>query len=327
MNETATSPMEQFRGGYLPLYREALSGCEERLARLATVPGGKLGEACGMTLAAGGKRLRPLLVFLSAGPRSGLSAGHHAAAVAVELVHMATLVHDDVLDGAALRRGQPTVVASHGPRVSTAAGDYLFAAAFEILAAAGSEAVSLLADTSLDLSRGELLQMEQARDYSLALSGYEERCRLKTAGLFSTACCLGAVLSGAGAGTLSALREYGRCLGLAFQIADDILDYAGETGEFGKRIGTDLRDGTVTLPLMAALERDAGLPALLAGEMDDAAVTEICRRVRDAGGLEAAAGAAEAYVHRAREALAPVAGELDPKPLILIARMAADRKV
>lgn len=328
MNGAAMSPMEQFQADCLPLYGEALSECEMRLASLSAQPGGRLGAACGTTLAAGGKRLRPLLVFLCAAPERGLSDGHHAAAVAVELVHMATLVHDDVLDGAVLRRGQPTVVASHGPRVSSAAGDYLFAAAFETLAAAADpRAVSLLADTSLDLSRGELLQMEQVRDYSLALPAYEERCRLKTAGLFSAACCLGARFSGASDTTLAALTEYGRCLGLAFQIADDILDYAGDAGKSGKRIGTDLRDGTVTLPLMAALQRDAGLAALLAGEMDDAAVTEICHRIRDSGGLQAAADEAAAYVNQAREALTPAAGELDIEPLILIARMAADRKV
>lgn len=170
MNGAAMSPMDQFQYDYLPRYRKALAECEARLAHLSGEPGGLMGAACGLTLAAGGKRLRPLLVFLSAAPDNGLAAGHHAAAVAVELVHMATLVHDDVLDGAALRRGQPTVVAGYGPRVSAAAGDYLFSVAFETLTAAGDpRAVSLLADTSLDLSRGELLQMEQTRDYSLTL--------------------------------------------------------------------------------------------------------------------------------------------------------------
>lgn len=328
MNGAAMSPMDQFQYDYLPRYRKALAECEARLAHLSGEPGGLMGAACGLTLAAGGKRLRPLLVFLSAAPDNGLAAGHHAAAVAVELVHMATLVHDDVLDGAALRRGQPTVVAGYGPRVSAAAGDYLFSVAFETLTAAGDpRAVSLLADTSLDLSRGELLQMEQTRDYSLTLPGYEERCRLKTAGLFSSACCLGALFSDASATALTALKEYGRCLGLAFQIADDILDYTGDAGKFGKRVGTDLRDGTVTLPLMSALGQDAALPALLAGEMDAAAVAQICRRVRGSGALETAAAEAARYVSQAQEALAPAAGELDIEPLTLIARMAADRKV
>lgn len=318
---------DQFKAGYQDRFGGFLAGCEERLTRISHGPGGRLGEACALTLAAGGKRLRPLLVFLTTKKGYEVDERIYAAAVAVELVHMASLVHDDILDGAQLRRGQPTLAARYGPLIGAAAGDYLFASAFKTLAAQGvPRAVSMLASASLGLSRGEFAQMEQARDHRLPLEAYLVRCGLKTAGLFSAACSLGSLLSGCREQTISAMSGFGRSVGMAFQITDDILDFAGESAELGKQAGADLRDGTVTMPLMIGLERDTSLAGLLGVEPRDPVVAEICRRVRDTGALDDAAKETARHVAQAQDAARAAADEIDAEPLILIAEMAAERK-
>ena len=167
---------------------------EQRMEELAGGHGALLGAHAGATIAAGGKRLRPLLVCLAAGVPAPETDGLVRAAVAVELVHGATLVHDDVLDGASLRRGRPTVVAAGGRRLATATGDLLFSRAFAELAGGGSiEAVRILSRASSELAAGELMQRSDAWDTSVGVQRYLERCRLKTAVLFRAACELGAL--------------------------------------------------------------------------------------------------------------------------------------
>ena len=310
-NGVKGSALDVFRSRYLPRFAPYLAECERRMAGITGQPGGSLESSSTMTLAAGGKRLRPLLVFLSACRGHEPAEDHYAAAVAVEMVHMATLVHDDVLDGAELRRGKPTVVSRYGPNVSIAAGDYLFSSAFDVLSATGStRSVSLLASTSLDLSRGELMQMAAAGDFSLTRKDYEERCRLKTSSLFATSCRLGAVLSGCEEQAVEAMGRFGGCIGLAFQISDDILDFSGDGDLTGKLSGVDLRDGTVTLPLILAMEEDGELASLLTGDLDEAQIGEIRRRVRLSGGLELARRQADGYVQQAARALSLVDGEI-----------------
>ncbi len=182
-----------------------------------------LAEHAGSTIAAGGKRLRPLLVFVAAGPPAdGDGAGLLRAAVAVELVHSATLVHDDVLDAAQLRRGRPTVVAAAGRELATATGDLLFSRAFAELVANGrADEVRVLSDASSALAQGELMQRSDAWNVGVSRARYLERCDLKTARLFDAACRLGA-LEGGGPDEL--LGQFGRRIGLAFQLLDDVLD-------------------------------------------------------------------------------------------------------
>jgi geranylgeranyl pyrophosphate synthase len=245
--------------------------------------------AAGVDALTGGKRLRPLLVFLASSPddEPPLPAG-----VAVELVHMATLVHDDVIDGARLRHGRPAAWAAHGPEVARAAGDYLFARAFAELAATGdAEAVSILVDSALALVRGEALQKLQLRDPGTSVDAYLERCALKTGALFEAACLLG--------GRSAALGRYGLALGIAFQIADDILDCTGETLETGKVPGTDLREGTPTLPLLLAAQADDVVRDALAGGPLDGALV----RVAETGALERARQVALDYARSARAEL------------------------
>ena len=218
-----------------------------------------LARHAGDTIAAGGKRLRPLLVLVVAG-HATRAVEVVRAAVAVELIHSATLVHDDVLDAAALRRGRPTVVATAGRAIATATGDLLFSRAFAELAANGRpEEVRALSDASSALAEGELLQRADAFDPQVTLERYLRRCELKTASLFEAACRLGALEAPGGAADSEALGAFGRRVGLAFQLLDDVLDVSGPASRTGKPRGADLLDGTVTLPLILARERDPKL--------------------------------------------------------------------
>jgi geranylgeranyl pyrophosphate synthase len=269
-----------------------LDRLEERLQDAVGSHPGLVGEIGTETLVAGGKRLRPVLVFLSTPPELRTEEGPVAGGVAVELVHMATLVHDDLLDRADLRRGRPTVWAEHGEGAAQAAGDYLFARAFAQLAATGSaRAVSLLAEAALALARGEALQRRQAFRPDTSVEEYLARCSLKTGKLFEAACLLG--------GARAALGPFGLALGIAFQIADDILDCTGDEHATGKAGGVDLRDGTPTLPLILAARRDPRVWRALSGEPVERAL----ELVASTGALEDAREVALEYAERARVAL------------------------
>jgi geranylgeranyl pyrophosphate synthase len=254
-----------------------LGEVEERLRATVGGHGERLDEDAAATLAAGGKRLRPMLVLLCAGEGGGDASVR--AATAIELIHMATLVHDDVLDEAPLRRGHPTVAASSGRDRAVATGDLLFARAFALLADAGDgRAVALLAAAATDLARGELAQRHDAFDLAVSEERYLERCRLKTAKLFECACRLGHDDAELGA--------FGSEVGLAFQLLDDVLDVAGPPERTGKARGTDLLDGTVTLPLIEAAAADSGiLDADLHG-LDAGEAEALCDRIAATGALE-----------------------------------------
>jgi geranylgeranyl pyrophosphate synthase len=273
----------------LDTYLERL---EERLEDVLGSHPGRVGDISTSTLSAGGKRLRPVLVFLSTSPELRGDERPVAGGVAVELVHMATLVHDDLLDRADLRRGRPTVWAEHGEDAAQAAGDYLFARAFAQLAATGdAKAVCVLAEAALALARGEALQRRQAFRPDTSVDEYLARCSLKTGKLFEAACLLG--------GAHTALGPFGLALGIAFQIADDILDCTGDEHATGKAGGVDLRDGTPTLPLILAARDDPLVWRALAGEP----IPDALDRVAATGALEAARGVANDYAEAARAAL------------------------
>ena len=283
-----------------------LDALEERLARTVASHPGLVAAVGNEALAAGGKRLRPALVFLSTpeGEEPSLAAG-----VAVELVHMATLVHDDLIDRAHFRRGKAAAWSVYGADAARATGDYLFARAFAELSATGdADAVEILADATLCLARGEALQRTQTRDPATTVEAYLERCALKTGKLFEAACRLG---GGSG--------EYGLALGVAFQIADDVLDCSGATIETGKIAGTDLRDGTPTLPLLLAAQEDAVVHAALAGGPLDGALL----RVAATGALDEARAVALDYARRARACLN---GELHRDELEALTRVVVDRE-
>jgi geranylgeranyl pyrophosphate synthase len=274
---------------------------ETRMSELAHSHGLALGNLGGDTLAAGGKRLRPLLVFLAAGTPPPETDNLLRGAVAVELVHSATLVHDDVLDGADLRRGRPTVVAAAGRHMATATGDLLFSRAFAELAGSGSPAmVRALSRASSGLAAGELMQREDAYRI-VSEERYLERCRLKTAVLFRAACELGAL---EGEGPVDVVGGFGEQIGIAFQLLDDVLDVSGPPERTGKPRGTDLLDGTVTLPLVLARERDPELAAVDPGSVRTTAhAGAICDRIAATGALDVVRERALALVAEAKAVL------------------------
>ena len=275
---------------------------ESRLRELVESNGGELsGDAAG-TLAAGGKRMRPLLVLLCAGPGSGADAIR--AATAVELVHMATLVHDDVLDAAPLRRGRPTVFATSGRERAIALGDLLLSLAFcEIAVPGGEGQVTSLSRASVALARGELMQRQDAFDLEIGEDRYLGRCVLKTASLFECACTIGSAgLSDHDPN--GPLAAFGREIGLAFQLLDDVLDVTGPPERTGKARGTDLLDGTVTMPLIVAIDRDPALADLDLHGLDAAAAVAVCERIVATGATDQVREAARARVEAAKAALA-----------------------
>ncbi len=303
--------------------RNVMDRVEERMRDLATSHGALLARHAGETLSAGGKRLRPLLVCLSAGVPVPESDGLVRAAVAVELVHAATLVHDDVLDGSPLRRGRPTVVAAGGRLVATATGDLLFSRAFaELVGTRSVDAVRRLARASSELAAGELMQREDAWNAEVSIERYLERCRLKTAVLFRASCELGAL---EGRGPVAALGGFGEQIGVAFQILDDVLDVSGPPERTGKPRGTDLLDGTVTLPLILARRLDPGLAAIdLRGVRDTATAAEVCDRITATGALDQAKNRALALVAGAK-ALLPDVGARQQSALELVADGVVER--
>jgi len=284
-----------------------LGEVEERLRETLGAHGDSLGEDAAATLAAGGKRLRPMLVLLCAGQDGG--AASVRAATAIELIHMATLVHDDVLDEAPLRRGHPTVAASSGRDRAVATGDLLFSRAFALLSDAGDgRAVSLLAEASVALARGELAQRHDAFDIAISEQRYLDRCRLKTARLFECACLLGH--------DDPHLREFDGEVGLAFQLLDDVLDVAGPPERTGKARGTDLLDGTITLPLIEAALVDPGIREVDLHGLDPGTAEALCDRIAATGALEKVRERALAMVATAKLKLDAASFEPEQRQLL-----------
>jgi geranylgeranyl pyrophosphate synthase len=270
------------------------------------------------TIEAGGKRLRPLLVCI-AGIGGEESEQIVRGAVAVELIHSATLVHDDALDAAPLRRGRRTIFASGGRPAATAVGDLLFARAFGELARNESvEQLRVLSAASSALAGGELIQREDAWSSDVSVERYLHRCELKTATLFEAACELGAI----GSGSIS-LAGFGMAIGTAFQILDDVLDMTGPAERTGKRRGTDLLDGTVTLPLIEARRLDPALAALDLRTIDDS--DEVCDRILATGAAELARERAHRLVAAAKANLPSGLGADQRRALELVADGVVER--
>ncbi len=313
--------------------RELMARTEQHLDRVTADAGAPLAAHANATVAAGGKRLRPLLVVLAAesagGPaRLGGEERTVRAAVAVELVHSATLVHDDLIDGARLRRGRPTVAAVAGRRVAVATGDLLFSRAFAELARNQSvEQLAALSQASSALAEGELLQREDAWAAHVPVERYLRRCELKTAALFEAACRLGALNAQGGSSRLAdGLGAFARRIGLAFQMLDDVLDVSGPVERTGKSRGTDLLDGTVTLPLILARERDPRLAEVELSSLSDPRQAEaLCERIAATGALDEARERALAVVAQAKEALPSILPEGRSELLALVADAVVER--
>lgn len=265
-----------------------LDELEERLALAVERYPGIVAEVGRDAVGAGGKRLRPLLVYLTAADREQALRG----GVAVELAHVATLVHDDLIDGAELRRGRSSAWHEHGEIAARAGGDYLFSRAFAELATSRDlEGVEILARACLAIARGEAMQQRQAHDPETSVDAYLERVSLKTGKLFEASCLLGS--------RDPRLGSFGLALGIAFQIADDILDCVGDTIETGKIPGADLREGVPTLPLILAAREDEAVRQALAGGSQEGALV----RVAATSALDRSRAMALDYARKAREFL------------------------
>lgn len=321
------------------------------ISQLVEAIPGVTGERASGVVAAGGKRLRPLLTLLVAGEptaASGAPGGPDAtsadpsgavaqsssrrsersllvAAAAVELVHVATLVHDDVLDRAPLRRGIETVWSVDGAEAATGAGDALLAAAFEAVAAECPASVArILATAASSLAAGELMQRADAYRLDITPERYEERVIGKTAALFEAACRLGAVHGDAAEELAGGL---GRDLGVAFQMLDDLLDIEGDPAVTGKARGTDLLDGTVTLPLALAAQRDPVIAAVDLPALDVPAAAVLCDRIIATGACDDVRAQAHARIDAAQAAIAGLPGdEARRTALSLAARSLVDRQ-
>lgn len=320
------------RGGQ-PL-RERMQRIESHLEQVAEQAGEPLAQYASTTVLAGGKRLRPLLVVLAAEASGGTGDDDEReehlvrAAVAVELVHSATLVHDDVIDGAPLRRGQPTIAASAGRAVAVATGDLLFSRAFAELARNDDpEQLLALSDASCALAAGELLQREDAYALEVSVSRYLERCRLKTAALFEAACRLGALVAVEGTSALAGcVGDFAAQIGLAFQLLDDVLDVAGPAERTGKSPGTDLLDGTVTLPLILARQSDPQVAAVdLATLRDTTDAQALCEWIAATGALSVAREQALRIVAEAKDTLVRTLPDGRSRLLALVADAVVDR--
>ncbi|GAB4170585.1 MAG: polyprenyl synthetase family protein [Terrimicrobiaceae bacterium] len=203
----------------------------------------------------GGKRLRPALALLAGGATGKIASEHVDLAVVVELIHVATLVHDDIMDGAELRRDQPTANAKWGNAISVLLGDALFSHALKLSSGfSNSDICRRIADAAAEVCSGEIIQTQRRYDLKLSVADYYKIIEMKTAALFSAACELGAFISEASPETIGAMKTFGRKVGMAYQIYDDLLDLAGSEEECGKTLGTDLRKGKFTLPILLLMQ-------------------------------------------------------------------------
>ncbi|CAN7250100.1 polyprenyl synthetase family protein [Acidovorax sp. LjRoot129] len=258
-------------------------------------------------IAAGGKRLRPALLLMVCGALGYRGKHRHSLAAVVELIHTATLLHDDVVDASTLRRGRPTANETFGNPASVLVGDFLHTRSFQMMVEAGSMRImEILSEATNVIAEGEVLQLMNMHDASLDEAGYLRVIRSKTAKLFEASARLGAVLAQSSPAIEDACANYGQALGTAFQIIDDVLDYDGDATEMGKNLGDDLREGKSTLPLIAAMQRGSEAQARVVREAIEKGSTEelaeIVQIVRETGALDATRAAAHAEARRAMAA-------------------------
>ena len=265
-------------------------------------------QIAGYIVGAGGKRIRPRLVLLFSQALGFEGPERYELAAIVEFIHTATLLHDDVVDESALRRGRATANATFGNAASVLVGDFLYSRAFQMMVSVNRMRVlDVLADATNVIAEGEVLQLMNMHDPDLSVQDYLQVIRFKTAKLFEASARLGAVLAGASAVVEEACASYGRSLGTAFQLVDDLLDYEGNSDELGKNVGDDLREGKPTLPLLVAMERATDAERMLMrhaiehGELDK--LPEILVIVRRTGALDVTRDKARAEAEQARAAL------------------------
>ncbi|MEX2149184.1 MAG: octaprenyl diphosphate synthase [Steroidobacteraceae bacterium] len=280
---------------------------------------------------AGGKRLRPLLVVLAARAAGATDSAHIPAAALIEFIHTATLLHDDVVDDSARRRGRDTANEAFGNPASVLVGDFLYSRAFQMMSALESPAViRVMADATNTIAAGEVLQLMNSGDPDTTEIRYLEVIYRKTARLFEAGAQIAAIVAGAGPEVEAALTRYGKHLGIAFQLIDDALDYRGDEQELGKNVGGDLAEGKPTLPLIHALRHgDPASAAMIRSAIAQGGTAEqapIRAVVESTGGLDYTARLAENEAVQAMEALADVPASAYRDALAALAQFAVSRR-
>ena len=281
-------------------------------------------------IGSGGKRLRPALVLLSAGALGYRGSSHHTLAAVVEFIHTATLLHDDVVDESALRRGRPSANTLFGNATSVLVGDFVYSRAFQMMVNVNDMRIlRVLADATNVIAEGEVLQLMNCRNADIDEVSYLEVIRYKTAKLFEAAGRLGAMLAGAPPELEEAMAVYGGHLGTAFQLIDDVLDYSGDSGVIGKNVGDDLAEGKPTLPLIRVMQQgtaeEAGLVrrAVASGGLAD--LDGVLAAIRRSGALDYTRQQAEVEAQAARAALDPIPATQYRDSLIQLASFAVTR--
>ncbi len=307
MNENVSKPLDRLAA--------ELDGDMDRVntliqQRMASRHAPRIPEVTAHLVEAGGKRLRPMLVLAAARLCGYAGESHVLLAAAVEFIHTATLLHDDVVDESQQRRGRPTANLLWDNKSSVLVGDYLFARSFQLMADTESmQVMRILANASATIAEGEVLQLTAAQDISTTEDTYIQIVRGKTAALFSAATEAGAVVAGADTAVQQALFDYGDALGIAFQIVDDLLDYGGSTTTIGKNVGDDFRERKLTLPVIKAIARaDAEESAfwertIAQGQQEDADLATALEILHRREALDAARADAIAWAERAKSAL------------------------
>lgn len=314
---------------YLPIQDE-LEEVGKRLSEAARQETPGVGPFLGHALNIPGKRIRPAITLLASRFHPGPRDLPILMATAVEMLHLATLLHDDTVDNASFRRGRATLNQVWGPQVAVLVGDYAFAASAVLVCDTQNvRVIRRFAETIMELSSGELLERLSAYDWHQTRKQYLERIAAKTASLFCTASESGAILSGAPEETVQALRLYGFNVGMAFQVVDDILDFESRPEDVGKPVAQDLAQGTVTLPAIMLLERfpeNNPLPKFFADVSGVEHLAQVLERIRNSNILHDAQAVAADFCQKARDSLAPAPASPSKEALLEIADYIAERR-
>lgn len=315
----------------LALIADDMAGVDRVIAQRLDTGVPLVAQVSRYIITAGGKRLRPVLLLLTCGALGYTGAQKHNLAAVVEFIHTATLLHDDVVDDSTLRRGRSTANHAFGNPASVLVGDFLYSRAFQMMLDANDlRVMEILADATNVIAEGEVLQLMNMHDAGLDEAGYLRVIRSKTAKLFEASARLGAVLAKAPRDIEQRCADYGQALGTAFQIVDDILDYDGNSAEMGKNLGDDLREGKVTLPLIAAMQRgDAEECSLIRSAIESgstAALNDILSIVQRTQALDVARQAAQAEVDRATAALSGLPPSAYSRGLLQLAVQSLGRR-
>jgi octaprenyl-diphosphate synthase len=281
-------------------------------------------------ISAGGKRIRPVLVLLTANACDYQGTNHHLLAAVIEFIHTATLLHDDVVDESSLRRGRQTANALFGNAASVLVGDFVYSRAFQMMVSVGDMRVmQILANATNVIAEGEVLQLLNMHDPDVTEERYLQVIRSKTAKLFEAAAELGALIAGVSDATIEACAEYGRSLGTAFQLVDDVLDYSGVASDIGKNVGDDLREGKPTLPLIYLMQHGTPEQKQLVRTCiengDETHFNDILAAITTCGALDYTMRRAEAAAQRANDAIATLPNSQFKDSLLKLATFAVDR--